>query len=132
MGIRITVGGVAEVGESIWLARVPPHEVATRLGNPSRSIGARTVLLVSGARYDANASELSFDASDAQVLNVGGSEATVVVGSDVAASVPLVPVNQIAIGSGDSLFLGMVRQQMAPEAAAVGEHLLKEVRLHIP
>jgi hypothetical protein len=124
-----------EVKERIWLARVPPHEVATRLGGSPHKTGPRTVMLVSGARYDATNSELRFEASNVEILNIGSSDAAVIVGYDPAPSVATQVAHDglVLYGPGDRRFLTLIRSEMTTaDAIETGERLLEGVRRRFP
>lgn len=76
---------------------------------------------------------MRFEPSNVEVLNLGTSDAAIIVGYEPqSAANREAKVQLVSLGPGDHEFLRHVRQTMRPQMAAIGERLLNAVRARFP
>jgi hypothetical protein len=130
--MKLILDDVREVGPSLWIARIPPHELNRQLGNISQSKGNRSIFLVTSPLYDRERSTLQFDPNDVDLLNVGTSGETLIVGRERDHNEQdTKPIRSDAFGLGDTDFLRL-SHRLVPELTDVAEELLKAVRQRFP
>jgi hypothetical protein len=83
MGLKILLEGASALGSGVWSAMLSPSELASWAGPNTPKSGAVNVVLLSRLRSPARDAELlSFEPSQARVLNLGTSGRTVVIFGD--------------------------------------------------
>jgi len=138
MGIKITltIEGATAVDRKIWKARLKPEEVS-RLGESPNRIGPYSILLVdAAARFDEKSGSLTLDPGAARLLNIGGTDALLILGvgpeeaispgpaaEPESAKAPFPPLPK-EIPPGDRLFI----KELPAELREMGEFLLSGVR----
>jgi hypothetical protein len=132
MAFELSIHGAKKVSPGVWQVQVEPAHVRL-LGSTPPSVGDVTVLLLTAEpSFNPESRVLSFGPGNVRVLNVGATEAAVVVlGSSngaLATPSPLPPPVPAPIGNGDSLFL----QHLSPELRELGVALLESVRKQFP
>ena len=150
MGLVITASGAEHLKSSVWQLEMPPHQIRL-FGDCRRAEGERSVLLVSGARFDADAKTLAFDVSAVTPLNIGKSNIAIVIGEvdsvfasnndDLLASAPWTEVPPSTgsmplpfietLGPGDREFLA-VANEMPRLGRETADLLLAEIRKRSP
>lgn len=128
----MVVPDVNELTPGVWSAAVPPAQVKL-LGTAKASVGPRSVVLVSGAVFDADTGMLRFDLGDVTVLNLGTSPALLAVATSDRHEMPTGAEEGLeASGSGDREFLSLVERELNGVAQEAAKRILSEVRQRYP
>jgi hypothetical protein len=133
MSLSVTADNVAQLALGVWEFEMPPHQIRF-FGDCRRAEGARSVLLLSGAQYNAASKSLRFDAEQAVPLNVGTSNRALAISTDTAANRPAsaqTAAKPENYGPGDREFLSLV-EQLPPEGFRAAKILLQEIRSKFP
>lgn len=121
-----------ELGPGVWSATVPPAQVKL-LGTAKASVGPRSVVMVGGAVFDADAGTLRFDLGDVTVLNLGTSTALLAITpSDPHGTPTAADEGPEHSGSGDKEFLALVERGLNGTAQEAAKRILSEVRQRYP
>jgi hypothetical protein len=113
-------GAVILDDDRIWKAEVNPNDFKF-LGTCQNSIGRISVILVMNPIFIESQNRLEFEPSSAQILNIGNSTKTIIIGMGPEAKTP----------TGDDKFLEEIRKT-SPKLLLIGEKLLFEVRRNNP
>jgi len=146
MGLVITAGSAKPLQSGVWLLEMAPHQIRL-FGDCRRAEGERSVLLVSAARFDADARTLTFDVGAVTPLNVGRSNTAIVIDQEdltvpevenssspslqptkyPTSTIPVPASSPGSYGPGDREFLS-VASEMPDLGRRTAELLLAEVR----
>jgi hypothetical protein len=133
MALSITANNAVQLAPGIWEFQMPPHQVRF-FGDCRRTEGARSILLLSGARYSSATQSLFFDAEHAVPLNVGTSSSALAVSADASADAKLrtqVIPQDGSYGPGDREFLSLAAT-LPPEGYEAAQKLLHTIRSKFP
>jgi len=125
---------VTEITDGIWRVIVDPTDISI-FGTAKSVYGDRSVLLATQPEYDSVARKLSFERSNALLLNLGSGSDTLIFKST---SDPAQPSSLLedggtrdtpaVLGQGDNQFLKLVDSELRGEANMVAKRLLQKVR----
>jgi hypothetical protein len=138
MALRHTIGDVEAISEGIWRTRLTPADVR-RIGEGRSSFGARSVVGVWRADFDAGAGLLSVDPDATTVLNIGASDDVFFLdlgdgdGTRAQSSRPAEassrdPGSSTSAGRADKAFLQECERHLDPQLVSMAQRLLSEVR----
>lgn len=136
MRIQATVDEVTRLADGVWKGNLTPGEVRS-LGNSSVNLGATSVVATRDGAFEDQGDSLSFDPSDAVVLNVGTGNSVIFLSLGVMESSTgtirgTSSKDEVGLRGGDRLFLDAARLLLTPELAQTGEELLREIRSQQP
>lgn len=81
MSMRVVAPGARQIADGVWWTQLPPHEVRMFAQN-GISQGEKSVIILSNFEYDAGQSTMTFRLADAKALNVGTTEATILISGE--------------------------------------------------
>ncbi len=130
MSMKVVTPGARQIADGVWWTELPPHEVRMFAQNGS-SQGEMSVIILSSFDYDAGRSTMTFKLADAKALNVGTTEATILISGKAepfeAAGAENPKSSSGTRAPGDLEFLSLVKTQ-CQGLQKVAEALLDGVR----
>jgi hypothetical protein len=139
MALRHAIGDVTSISEGIWRGRLTPAEVR-RVGEGKSSFGARSVVAVRRAHFDAQLGLLTVDPDATTVLNIGASDEVFLLDlgdvdlerelSSPSGAAPRSAAEIVAsAGQGDTAFLAESERFLDAELVGMARRLLCLIRL---
>lgn len=130
MSMKVVAPGARQIADGVWWTELPPHEVRMFAQNGS-SQGEKSVIILSSFDYDAGRSTMTFKLADAKALNVGTTEATILISGKTepleAAGIESPKSFSGTRAPGDLEFLSLIKSK-CPALLSVAEALLDGVR----
>jgi hypothetical protein len=126
--MKVVIEHAEAAARGLWLADVRAEQLL-RLSTSPLQIGRRHVVLVSGAFFKEESSQLEFDLGAATVLNLGKGTEAIFVDADLSSASVSSLMKTANRAFGDSAFRDAL-DKLPVELCAVGTLLLTEVRKH--
>jgi len=131
--MQVSIPNLVTPGAGVWETVLAPREVR-RLGEPSKSVGAVSVLVLSGGAVSPKDGRIQFDIDQVTVVNVGSTDRTIVIDGGRPFNIfeslrAKSPAGKLT--GGDQDFLSAL-STLPIEVRDAGQKLLSEVRNHFP
>jgi hypothetical protein len=132
MALALKISDAEQIDDGTWRVLVPPHQVQQFASSP-RTIGERSVIMLTSWTFNPGLKELSFPLDAAVALNVGTTSKTIVLTARNDTSNDQTENGDNAIlGMGDRSFLALSKAELTADMAKAAEDLLLRVRERSP
>ena len=129
----MTATEVREIGDGLWSFEMPPQQLRYFGGAPT-SIGARSIIILSGYEFNDKVGELHFEAEKAIAVNIGTTQTVIGLSAQLKAEQENATVSAIPNpvegihGRGDREFIQLCKRELSQRMQSTAITLLNGVR----